>query len=406
MKRTTRLIAMILVIIQIVLTACKLVGLGVSQEEAAQVALQTLSAQMTLDALARPTLAPSETALPTLTETPTPEPSPTPSPTVAHLMTPGDPPDRVTWVSDLSSRSLASEKRAVGDNFNRNLLERPFTSQVMDYQNYLDIIETDLSYAAPWMYATITLEGDLPAGIPAAYGLEVDVDMDGRGDWYIVALAPPGAQWTTDQVRAWKDGNEDVGGANPMVAELPNPVWSGYEQLVFDQGGGDDPDMAWVRRDPNRPNRIQMAFKYSLIGSAEKFLFGAWADEGVQQPGWMDYNDHFTIDQAGSPVINAGEYPLKELASVDNTCRWSYGFKPVKQYPGLCQLLATPTPTRAPVCTEPPMGCPVFGSVKLEWNQKKCECVAPACQPPPNGCPVFGSVRLVWDQKKCECVVP
>jgi hypothetical protein len=174
-----------------------------------------------------------------------------------------------------------------------------------------------------------------------------------------------------------------------MRAEAPLSGIDGYDERVFNAGIGDDPDAAWVRRAPTFPQRVQLAFKHSLIGSASTFLWGGWSEAAVNEPAWFDYNDHFTLAQAGSPAIGNDHYPLAELYSLDNTCRWTYGFEPTSDYPGLCPLPSpTPTATHTPpppdqTCTEtePQEGCPrfVFGSTSVQtvWNPETCECEMP-----------------------------
>lgn len=326
----------------------------------------------------------------TATETPTPEPSQTPSPTleptVEHLTKPGEPERIRTWITDLSSEPYAPEKRTIGDSLNVNLLERPFTAQEMKYQPYLDIIKTEIGPGGEWLYVVLILEGEPPEGVPATYAIEIDLDRDGRGDWLIRAQVPPDDQWTTDGVQVWRDSNDDVGGQKPMAAEAPLSGIDGHDELVFDEGRGDDPDAAWVRRGPGLPVQVHLAFKHALIESASTFLWGSWTDEGVMEQGWFDYNDKFTLEQAGSPLANNDHYPLKDLFSMDNTCRWTYGFEPTTSYPGLCPL-PTPTPTFTPTprpttCPPPAGGCPsfTFGAVKIQyvWDDNRCECVAPS----------------------------
>jgi hypothetical protein len=223
--------------------------------------------------------------------------------------------------------------------------ERPFTSQAMEYQGYLDIYRAELSVTAPFVYVTIFLEDIPPAAVNAHYGIEVDADQDGRGDWLVYGLVPAGTDWTVAGVRVYQDSNNDVGGSVPLEAEGALTTLDGYDQILFNEGyETTDPDMAWIRRDPSNADRVQLAFKYSVIGSADTFLWGVWADAGPVEPAWFDYNDHYTTAQAGSPLSNSPDYPLNELASVDNTCRWSYGFNPTGDEPGICAVPATPTP--------------------------------------------------------------
>ncbi len=416
-KRSTQLLCCLSAILIAVL-ACNAPGdqserAGIEETQTA-LAVQGQDQQQEMEATEQ-----EEPDLPPATETSSPQldpsltPSDTPEPTIEHLTSPGEPTDIHTWISDLSSEAFAPENRTIGDSLIVNLLERPFTAEEMAYQPYLDIIKTEIGEGGEWIYVNIILEGEPPEDVEAAYAVEIDVDRDGRGDWLIQALVPASSEWTTDGVQVWRDSNADVGGSKPMRAEAPLGGVDGYDQIVFDAGHGDDPDAAWVRRGPASPNQVHLAFKHTLIEAATTFLWGSWSDEGVQEPGWFDYNDHFTLEEAGSPLINNDHYPLAALFSVDNTCRWTYGFEPTTVYPGLCPLpTAIPTATRVPptqetgTCpTPPPDGCPTiyYGStsVQYEWNPVTCECEAPACSPPEGGCPV--TAPYVWNPETCQC---
>ena len=281
----------------------------------------------------------------------TPTPTSTPTPTVQHQVIPSGPAAVQSFMTDRSTAILASEHRAIGDNFDFNLLERPFTEQDMDYKDYLDITRAEMSLNQPFMYVTIYLEAAAPADSTAAYGVEVDLDVDGRGDWLILGLVPPDSVWTTDGVRACRDVNGDVGGPIAMRSDAPNPARDGYEDCVFDSGYGVGPDEAWIRRDPGHDDRVQIAFLFTLIGSDGHFLWGAWSDDAIQEPGWFDYHDHFTPTEAGSPASDSSNYPLKAMPLMDNTCRWAYGFTPSGDEIGVCYIPPTPTP-------EPPTPTP------------------------------------------------
>jgi len=272
----------------------------------------------------------------------------TPVPTIAHLVIPGEPSTANTWVTDTSTKGIAHTRESGADLFHINQYERPFTSQVMDYLPYIDLTRVNLNFSAPWVYVTFNLEGPPPADSTATYALELDLDSDGRGDWLILGQVPAGTEWTTDGAKALQDLNGDVGGGAPMSADLPDSSRDGYETLAFDEGIGADPDAVWVRRDPGNPNNVQLAFKYSLIGNDNTFAFGGWADDGLKNPGAYDYNDFMTFDQAGSAFASNHRYPIKELASLDSTCRWAYGYTPTTAFPGLCPLPVTPTPSPTP----------------------------------------------------------
>ncbi len=323
-----------------------------------------------------------------------PPPENAPAPTeipIVHLTQPGEPSRIRTWVTDRSSAQYASEHRSVADGFDLNLFERPFTAGEMTYQAHLDLTKVEMGEGGEWIYVVLHLEGAPPAGSEAFYAIEIDLDRDGRGDWLIGATVPPSTTWTTDGVKAWHDTNNDVGGSRPMVSEAPLSGIDGYDELVFDAGHGNDPDATWARIDPASTQRIQIAFKKNLIASADTFLFGGWSDEGVKEAGWFDYNDHFTLVEAGSPLSNSSHYPLAALFSVDNTCRWGYGFEPTTAYPGLCPLPEpTPVSPTSPPPDEPtPEICfPPTTYVCNNWNYTTCQCddPPPSCSPPPQGC--------------------
>ncbi len=272
----------------------------------------------------------------------------TPQPTIEHLVRPGEPGAANTWVTDTSTKALADARESGADLFHTNLFERPFTSQVMDYQAYIDLIRVNLNFSSPWVYVTFNLEGSPPTDSTATYALELDLNSDGRGDWLILGQVPPGTEWTTDGAKAYQDLNGDVGGPAPMNSDPPNASRDGYETLVFDEGIGNDPDAVWIRRDSGNPNNVELAFKYGLIGNDPEFAFGGWADDGLKNPGAFDYNDFMTFDEAGSAYSQNNRYPIKELASVDSTCRWTYGYTPTNAFPGLCPLPATPIPSPTP----------------------------------------------------------
>ncbi|MBN2044217.1 MAG: hypothetical protein JW757_04280 [Anaerolineales bacterium] len=284
---------------------------------------------------------------PTVTDAPEESPTPTleiiqpttpPTPTTAlvvHSIIPEEP-GNISWYLDSSSLLYANEGRATADDFLNMPFERPFTSQGMSYVGYVDINRVEISSQKTFIYVSIGVEETPPQGAEVYYGVELDVDMDGRGDWLIYGLVPPDSEWTVSGVQVYEDSDDNVGGPSPITSN--NGISSnGYETRLFDSGvGANDPDLAWIRRSPEKGNHIQIAFKLSLIDNAKRFLWSAWTDAGPREPAWFDYNDYFTLEQAGSPILDANEYPLNGLALVDNTCRWPYGFKASGDEPGIC----------------------------------------------------------------------
>lgn len=290
---------------------------------------------------ADPTTAPTvteteEVITPTVPATEEPTEVAEVTPTVKHVSIPEEPDKNPTWFEDHSSLIYANLGYATADDFYSHPLERPFTAESMDYVGYTDIKRVEISTLKNFVYVSIGVEMAPPAGEMVYYGVEVDSDMDGRGDWLIYVQPPADSEWTVEGVRVFFDGDNSVGG--PQVIESnPGIPGNGYEVLLFDAGyETTDPDMAWVRLSPGRSNYIEIAFKLSMIENVKRFLWSAWADAGPMNPGWFDYNDHFTLEEAGSPIQGANDYPLKDLAQVDSTCRFPFGFNARGDEPGVC----------------------------------------------------------------------
>jgi hypothetical protein len=198
-----------------------------------------------------------------------------------------------------------------------------------------------MKIAPPWVYITFTLAGTRAEGVgQTMYGAEFDTDKDGRENYLIWGASPAKTDWTTDGVEVWKDTNYDVGGPEPGIGNAPWLTGNGYDQNLFSSGQGADADLAWIRQLGGE--KVQLAFKYTAIGSAPQFLWNGVADVGVKRPEWYEYNDHFTQAEAGSPLTaQTSLYPLKKLFGLDNTCRDAYGFTPAGTEKGLCQYYGT-----------------------------------------------------------------
>ena len=282
---------------------------------------------------------------------------PSPTATITHLLTPAEPPSFYeSYVPDRNSSSTASKHAANGgENFAEGLYERPFNANTMDiYYPDLDITKAKIDRTGAWVYFEIELSGtNTQSGkLEGNYGVELDLDVDGRGDWLILASKPQ-ATWSTEGVRVWQDTNHDIGNDYPVFSDPPQKG-NGYELLYFDQGNNPDPDIAFARISPQNAKIVQIAFKPSLIANDNYFMWGAWTDQGVFNPAFYDYNDHFTHAEAGSPLPGLTKYyPLKALFEVDNTCREAVGFIIVGGEPGSCTAPPTKTPV-PPVITSTP----------------------------------------------------
>jgi hypothetical protein len=273
-------------------------------------------------------------------------------------------------VYDVESAGTAPELRApYGDSYDMNRLERPFM-QEMVYIPDLDITSFTVAKDNDWWYVSVDLNGEDPNNaFGIHYGVELDLDRDGFGDYLIWAHPPYTDQWDTVPVQIFQDQNHDTGGFSGSKSDAPFDA-DGYETLVFDGSvGGNDPDVAWVRINAGPEATVQFAFKKFWSGNV--FMLGVIADAGIKDPGKLDYVDRLPIANAGSPVKENQDYPLKELVLVDNTCRMPLGSSLLHYEPQACPVPATATPKpRQPAPPEP--GVPV------------------ACQPPaafqcPNG---------------------
>ena len=149
------------------------------------------------------------------TDTPT---SPTMSPiietpTVSHIMTPSIPAANGMIVYDVTSKDTAPERRApYGDSYQINRLERPF-DKAMTYFPDLDIVTFNLKQDDIWNYVSIELVGLDPNNtIGIQYGVELDLDRDGFGDYIIVARPPFTPQWDCTTVKVYQDDNHNTGG--------------------------------------------------------------------------------------------------------------------------------------------------------------------------------------------------
>jgi hypothetical protein len=270
-------------------------------------------------------------------------PVPTDTPKVLHIVKPSDTaPAGGTLIYDVESSGTAAEKRApYGDSYSIDRLERPF-QQDMTYIPDLDIVTARVSEDDNWFYVSIKLIGTDPNNsLGINYGVILDTNHDGFGDYIIWAHPQYTTSWDTVNVNIFADKNHDTAGLSPEKSDAPITT-DGYETQIFHGGVGDaDPDMAWVRMNAGPDAMIQFAFKKSWSGTV--FMLGVMSDAGLKDITKLDYVDRFTEEQAGSPVKDKKYYPLKALFAVDNTCQEAFGFKPTGYEPKLCPKEAPPT---------------------------------------------------------------
>lgn len=271
---------------------------------------------------------------------------------IQHQVIPASLPQaRSGQAGDQDSSVTANQQRSNGgDRFTFEQFERPFNANSMDvYFPNLDIVDTYVFQDEMWIYGTIKVVDRSAATLePYRFAMQLDVHADGKGDWLILALNPPSTDWTTNGVQAYFDANSDIGNLTAMIADKDAPGGNGFEQMVFDQGKGDDPDAAWVRVSPEGANTVELAVKRSLLGNPVAFMVNMWTGHGSLDPAMFDYSDHYTHEQAGAadpefPLF----YPIKAIYELDSTCRMAVGFQPTGSEPGLCFVPVVPAQPEA-----------------------------------------------------------
>ena len=353
MKMKRKEIFFILSILFLVLLACDISFDGFGGPSEAEQTLQAIYAKDTLEAQAAQQQA-EEEPVPVVFEEPD------------HSMTPGNPgsPDQVK--DDIDTSATAASKHALGDSFQLGNLERPFTEGNMDYHPETDLIEISLSEGSDYYYFTIEVYGPgKDTGFPsAAYGIEFDTDIDGRGDFLVWVQAVDSEDWTIENVQVLEDSNEDVGGSQPVKPD--GKTGDGYDRVLFSWLSPDDPDGAFQRVVGS--DKIELAVKTGYIDNP-RFVWKAWADAGIVDPAMFDYNDVYSESQAGSPIKNSEYYPLGKLNLVDSICWVNFGFDLTGNLLGGCTVSVPPTsepPPPPPPLTCPP-GCWIIGD--------HCECI-------------------------------
>ncbi|MBI5950322.1 MAG: hypothetical protein HY865_01580 [Chloroflexi bacterium] len=324
MKKVSRLIPIIL-LCGLILAACS---------SATQPAPQPSEAAVVESNVTEAPTAEAQAAAPATVE-------PQAAPAIQHTNVPASPPASggEKWGDHSTVSSNNAARALLGDDFSESKFERPYNANTMDV--YFPQLDIDGAVVYPedaaWVYAIISMVSrDANNSFAGQYAIELDLDRNGRGEFLIVVDQPSSADWTTEGVRVYKDANLDIGGVKPATADSEGISSNGYEAVLFDQGTGDDPDLAWYRLDPSNPNSIQIAYKQSLLGGVTKYTAGIWAGTRLD-PALFDYNDHFTYEQAGaanSEIKNF--YPIKALSELDNTCRYAIGYDATGLEPGIC----------------------------------------------------------------------
>ena len=255
---------------------------------------------------------------------------------IAHTIMPANPGAPKQEMNDIDTSKTAGNKTAAGDSFRLGIFERPFSKAGMNYQQETDLLAMELTEDENFFYFSIRLAGAATDGtLSATYGIEIDTDLDSRGDFLLWAKGMNHLEWSIDDVMLLRDSNKDVGGASPAKADSASS--NGYDQVLFSKDMLTDPDIAWQRVSPNNRNIIQLAVKKSVVNSPS-FMWKGWADSGLADPSKFDYNDTMSENHAGSPMKGNEFYPVDYLFLMDSTCWTAYEFDPTGFEPGGCYI--------------------------------------------------------------------
>jgi len=281
---------------------------------------------------------------------------------------------------DFDSSNILNTKNLIGgDRFTFGRYERPFNANTMDtYFPYIDIVNTFVYQDDTWVYASIVLQNtDENGNLSGHYGVEFDTNLNGKGDYFVIATGLTSTDWVANGVKVYQDSDETVGDKIPTTSD-GDVGGNGFETIIFDEGQGNDAELAWVRLAPDTSNTVQFAIKRSLLGGPDaRYLVNMWAGNELMDPSKFDINDHFTHEQAGAADRGLENfYPIKAVAEIDNSCRMAVGFKPTGNEPGLCELPTTPNEVGCTVTSpnDPLIARCLASSYLAYWDTATCSC--------------------------------
>lgn len=247
---------------------------------------------------------------------------------------PGEPKGIPQTIHDQTCSETAASKRAPGgDEYSNGRFERPFDRDMV-YLPALDLVRGDLFRSEDgWVYFTIILVSE-PAAGTAVYGVELDTNIDGRGDYLIQVSAPTSEIWSEAGAKMWWDSDGDVGGQVVNRSDPRGFKGSGFESLKINSAAGKNSGQLWTK---SIPHGLQIALNSQWVGGKDgKFTWKPYSDGNPYSTTFYDLDDYFLLDQAGSPLIGEHNYPLKAVAAYDNTCKGLSGLTPSGSEQGVC----------------------------------------------------------------------
>lgn len=286
---------------------------------------------------------------PPVTNVPATEAPATEAP-IVHTTIPSEPVKTLGNASDNDEvKSYSNLDVNFGDDFAKNRFERPFTPEMGTYLPEIDIVNFSIGEDDNFFYVTLNLGGLATTGqAPTGhYAIELDSDIDGRAELLIVANPAFTTEWSTNGVQIFADDNGDVGGEN-VKRNDSNYTGDGYEKLMFDSGNGANPDLGWARFVNGETPAIQIAFNKVIFPTTPTFMWSVWASANPFENTKFNLHDTTTEEAAGSPDKQNSQYPIKNIAGIDNSCRVPVGFTATGYEP---------------------LGCPVQGVAETEEEE-------------------------------------
>ncbi len=222
----------------------------------------------------------------------------------------------------------------------------------MNYLGYIDIVKSTMIRSDPrFIYVTIQVANPVDSADekPAYFGLEIDLNLDGRSRYLIRGSRPLTEEWTVEDVDVWESTSSEQN-LTESGSGIPVTGTAGFDVSLLLAGKGEDIDLAWIRQSPGVNDTVEIAFKNSLVGGEKgKFIWRPFTDGAPFAPKLYDLQNSFTLEQAGSPISGEKDYPLKAVFAVDNTCRVSSGYEASGYEVGICLQPSPPEQSIEPV---------------------------------------------------------
>jgi hypothetical protein len=157
------------------------------------------------------------------------------------------------------------------------------------YAPLVDILMAEPGADQGWCDVRIYTSPVAGSAPPALhYALELDLNLDGAGEILLLASDPAPDAWSVAGVQVWRNAKRNVAGE---AVGQPPPSGDVHESLPFDQGEGEDADLAGSRPVVEAAAVVELAAKKSLLEGRTPFAWWVWASSGPLDPGAFELVD-------------------------------------------------------------------------------------------------------------------